>query len=1702
MASLFEPNVTQVTPVQDTKVFDALGNIYNFLSKQSQDNQQRKQEQQRINDSLNNLGGINASAASASGANYRAVQKALKGISKVQDRDSRIGARDRATQNALYGKIDKGVSNTNKSLDKLKDSLKTMFAGLTNFLKDALNKSLKQQSELAKMMRMQYLTGSQKDMIQKMANSASAEAEAMFGIKISKDDIGMYYKELIAGGKDLQAMTIKQRAAYAALRNANVEDEKAYTMAMSANQASIRKLTLSATDPVLRATMNNTLKDINDVEMSVIGVDKTIASTIRHSQAVQRELGQAGINSNKYISNEIKLTNGLFESVDTGLAAIRRHHTGDLGKDLRSDLQMDSVTRRGLAVSGNSSLAMAAADASRMQMISQGTGGKLGARVRSDAENLDAAGRNTKEGTLFYELSKAWGAFDNSLGGIFGQLSNRMDEIFGDSADVGKLVSGGFKIVSMLLSTIVFNTTGGALGILFRIGSAALAVSVIKKIIENKEKFKTFLSPVVDTLKSVLPSGVIETFKNIYNTLSNIFKVFVPLIETITRFTSGITDKLSEFFSPLVESLSGASGAINSVTSSINNGNDSIVDKIFGYLNNKLPEIGKFFGEVITPIASKLLNFLNGLAQQLWENTIKPLIPDLWNLLKDNWPLVLGAFAIKFLPDVLSTLLTSVLPKLLINVMPKLIGLLAAHPIALAIAAVMGGIAAGGMWLYDRQQERKDAEQAAKDAAMAEKKYIFATDDYKKAIQEWGPDDEKTQNLRDITNKVAAEAVKKRQEQRQKEAIAKLDDKEAKEAIYGIPKLIEEIKESDARRLSLEAALSNTTDETARKNIESQIKDEQERRDKARLTMMTLVTNAQDDTNRWGGTIEDIMNDSTVRGLSGKNLKDALEKYSVGDHYANTMKIISDSLASPEMKREFLDLVKSKNFGKGREEAMPTYMLQRRAGAVSQEELAVMQRNVKTKVARELVNAPDSDFDLNKKMLLGFGASNWKEAQIRDIATQLGIVDKLSGLSSADDMLNAIANNASSSDISLLSSTMKEISVTEEKKNDDDMKKLRDAVREAENSKKKIDKDSITEIAKQLHIRDLEAINLVLRSWGFDAVDELQPYARGGYVSKPTPALVGEDGAEVILPLTKHDDMKKAIDSLTDSQKKQLVDILSDGRSAYINQQSRDLVNEAAQKHTMFINSYKTSSAGKYAVGNYVVGNAYNQLAGTGALLMTPPNTMFRDMNNAQLKLLKEVIIDLYNSRDAKTMMDFIDMVISNNSALYDNICASVIGPYKKGDKHEIREIDMSKYPSGQAGTTYDNPAIAQQILDMCDNDMQKAHAFYDIMVPGVSRRAKAYQESMANQAITDGHDRIAGTPAEKALEAGASQLGKPYILQSLGNIGYVCNELTNYALKKSGADLGGFIVHQVATTFNNILKGKDGVGQLKIRDDLTPETAPPGMLFFQDSKNKDGTFSPGHVGLVYYGHKRLHSTGGASDFSKDRFLATWQSNKGVVIDDFPSDGKSQFKFGELPSLFVRADGTMADVSAYAGSSVAGSAGLSAAQWDVLDDIFGYRAGSVLDYTNRWLTKEFGADITAKQKRDNKSAEDLENYIDEKSLEEYEATHKDLAEKYSDLSLEQKFANYSKEDMLAKSEIYETQSKLLKEGMGAATPKIPAEERVARNAEISDIIDRRVKDKGDILSALTDIASILREVARSTKRPVPTVSKPQGTRFP
>lgn len=206
-------------------------------------------------------------------------------------------------------------------------------------------------------------------------------------------------------------------------------------------------------------------------------------------------------------------------------------------------------------------------------------------------------------------------------------------------------------------------------------------------------------------------------------------------------------------------------------------------------------------------------------------------------------------------------------------------------------------------------------------------------------------------------------------------------------------------------------------------------------------------------------------------------------------------------------------------------------------------------------------------------------------------------------------------------------------------------------------------------------------------------------------------------------------------------------------------------------------------------------------------------------------------------------------------------------------------------------------------------------------LIEGRKKRKKWFDESLANASNMSGRELIKGTYAERALAAGVSQLGKPYILRSLGNLGYVCNELTDYAMRKSGFDMKDFHIYSVRQTFSNLVNGRTGTikrgdrkGQKKefpefrLRPDLTPETAPPGMVFFS-KKNKDAL--PGHIGLVYYNHKILHSSGGSSNYTPDGFLEGWQTPcRGVSVTDY---NKSQhYEFGEFPGLFEKANGEFA----------------------------------------------------------------------------------------------------------------------------------------------------------------------------------------------
>ena len=322
--------------------------------------------------------------------------------------------------------------------------------------------------------------------------------------------------------------------------------------------------------------------------------------------------------------------------------------------------------------------------------------------------------------------------------------------------------------------------------------------------------------------------------------------------------------------------------------------------------------------------------------------------------------------------------------------------------------------------------------------------------------------------------------------------------------------------------------------------------------------------------------------------------------------------------------------------------------------------------------------------------------------------------------------------------------------------------------------------------------------------------------------------------------------------------------------------------------------------------------------AGKEAILpLTRKNDLARvllSLNNDEKLNILRVILGHPSVRSTNGIFAMLERVLFNKISF---------GQYKqqKTTQQKTQPQDGQQLPTIPDGTFApgDDPDTINKILSYASPEYRNILA--QKLIDGRKKRKKWFDESLANASNTAGRDLIRGTYAERALAAGVSQLGKPYILRSLGNIGYVCNELTDYAMRKSGFDMKDFRIYSVGQTFSNLVKGRTGTiksgarkGQKKefpefrLRPDLTPETAPPGMVFFS-KKNKDAL--PGHIGLVYYNHKILHSSGGSSNYTPGGFLQGWQIPcRGVSVTDF---NKSQhYEFGEFPGLFEKANGEFA----------------------------------------------------------------------------------------------------------------------------------------------------------------------------------------------
>lgn len=468
--------------VFDRQSTDVLNNIYKYLQNQSKEINNKKSNSDNasveksieklvktiedssdgnsnqdgfdnIADGITKLAQDNRISEREVHSNNRAVQKALSGIVSNQKASARSDVRKRA-DDQLFGR---DIKKKLGAFDVFKKGLMGFLDGLKSFLGDHLSKSLKAQSDMAKMMRKQNLTRSEKNEIMAMSNKAQQQAEDLFGIKLDTSDISSFYEELIAGGKDLKLMGDDQRAAYAALRKSGIDDAKAYELAMSASKESVAELTRAATDPKTKAMIAGQLNSLKSTELMAVGVDKAIRGSINGAVSMASRVGNAGLASaTENLKNNLLAANGVLEGVDASRVAamggiVDPSKMGDQYEKMINSLSEGQVRAMALLDGPISDIAN---DIAKGKNISD-KGNKLGSNPRSDEENAEALSQNTVNGTAVYEIQKAFGKFDTLTGGMLGKGAVIADELFGDDMDMSKIVSTGFKIITTLLTSIV-----------------------------------------------------------------------------------------------------------------------------------------------------------------------------------------------------------------------------------------------------------------------------------------------------------------------------------------------------------------------------------------------------------------------------------------------------------------------------------------------------------------------------------------------------------------------------------------------------------------------------------------------------------------------------------------------------------------------------------------------------------------------------------------------------------------------------------------------------------------------------------------------------------------------------------------------------------------------------------------------------------------------------------------------------------------------------------------------------------------------------------------------------------------------------------------------------------------------------------------------------------------------------------------------
>lgn len=390
---------------------------------------------------------------------------------------------DRASQRALRGSVDRGNKLAEIGLDLLRSGLK--------LITDSFKNSLRSIDTMVQELRKSRLSNED---IKKysIATAQSLLNLSNAGYNVSRDTMNEYIKELVASGKNVDAMIREGTLDKYVMARFSGFSEELSRQAITLDSTTLKQLADASYDPALIATIKAVSESIDDSTRAafnndpkllmdaIVKASKSMVSSVGNTMTAEQMAKNYIIPSLKVISGDLK--NVASDEIGALVGTLGGLPTSfdKLGDSVLNGIKSNSPNE--LFVKANADLTKGMMSAVLNTSQAADAGLSTGTRLKSASQIRQAKADFSEKGLLQQKADETTAAIDVSTG-VLSEMSVSINKYFGENMTMEQVVSGGFSMVIDLLNSVtggIGNLLSGALsgilsGVITKAGGSFLA---------------------------------------------------------------------------------------------------------------------------------------------------------------------------------------------------------------------------------------------------------------------------------------------------------------------------------------------------------------------------------------------------------------------------------------------------------------------------------------------------------------------------------------------------------------------------------------------------------------------------------------------------------------------------------------------------------------------------------------------------------------------------------------------------------------------------------------------------------------------------------------------------------------------------------------------------------------------------------------------------------------------------------------------------------------------------------------------------------------------------------------------------------------------------------------------------------------------------------------------------------------------------